>query len=93
MSQGVEGYVGVPPNVPGGQSVRQLQFQIAQPQPAGGTEGSTQAVLVEVVALCDSDTGNPITPLTKDQGDQIISLLERLIKSTEAQEDNHNAGD
>jgi hypothetical protein len=77
MTQSVEGFVAVPQNVAGGQNVRQLQFQIAQPG------GAYQTVLVEVVALCDSDTGLPLTPPTREQGDDLVELLSKILDSSE----------
>ena len=74
MSQSAEGYIGVPPNVTGGSKVRQLSFLIAQ------ADGTMQTVLVEVVAICDPDTGNSVSLMTKSQGDKIIGLLKDILK-------------
>ena len=80
MSQGVESYVAIPANASPGQPVRQLKFWVAQTSADGAVPNSALTpVFVQVVAMCDPANGNPVALMTKDQGDEIIALLKKLV--------------
>lgn len=67
-----EVFVTVPPNAASGSNVRMFQTVVGQ------DDGSMVAVLVEPTVLLSSETAQPLTPMSKDQGDQIIKLLKRI---------------
>lgn len=76
MTQGVEAFIGVS-NEAGGTQLRLLKFLVGQP------DGTVGPVFVEGAILVDPQTGQAVRPMTYDQAETIIELLQRIACAVE----------
>lgn len=76
-SQEVEAFVGVQPASTVGTLLRVFNFVVAQP------DGSFKTVSVEPTIVLDPDTGKTLVPMSCDQADAMVRLLEKLVQQNE----------
>jgi hypothetical protein len=77
MAQPVEAFIQVPPNVPGGQDVRQYQLTVLQPG------GMYATVLVEAISVVDAVTGRALDLEGQEWRDEVTKLLRAMVKGLE----------